>query len=363
MSIVMRLPSRFRALPRPAAAIALATAVLVILGLLWIALSVPQTDSAASSNGGDLAMYGRLVDRMRHGEDYYAAARTELSAGHYAMQSVFNWRTPLLPWFLSLFPTLFWPQVLFMLATLLAAGLSCKLVFDEVGWIAAGLLAIVEILALGTCLVPQTVAFSEFAAGVLILLSASAYGLRRPYLGLGAAALALFVRELAAPYVLIAIYLAWRQKRYGELKVWALVLFAYAGYFLWHTHMVQLHQSPGDLADHTGWVEVGGAPFLLDTSAFNGFFLLTPLWVTALVLPLCCLGLLAWPGAAGQRMALTLMTYLLLFAFVGKSYNEYWGAIYTPVMSVGLVLVPTALRDLWRALWVKAETEQAPSTI
>jgi len=62
-------------------------------------------------------------------------------------------------------------------------------------------------------------------------------------------------------------------------------------------------------------------------------------------------------------MALTLMSYLLLFAFVGKSYNEYWGAIYTPLMSVGLVFVPTALRDLWRTLWVKAKAEQAPSAV
>jgi len=343
-------PTRLLGLSRPVAVATLLVLLLVLVGFLVIALAESQLAPPAAPKDSDMAMYGRLIDHMRQGEDYYAAARTELTQGHYGMQSVFNWRTPFLPWALSLLPANAWAQVLFLLITLTTAIATGRLIFKEMGWVATGALAIILILALGTCMVPQAVVFSEFIAGVLILLSASCYGLKLPYLGLAAAALALFIRELSGPYVLLCIYLAWREKRPGELKAWAVVLIGYAVYFGWHYYKVKLHQAPGDVADHAGWVQFGGAPFVLDTATFNGIFLIAPVWVTAILIPASCLGLLAWPSEAGRRMALTTFCYVTLFAIIGKSYNSYWGAIYSPVMTVGLIWFPAAMRDLWRGL-------------
>jgi hypothetical protein len=342
--------TRLFGLSRPVAIVTLVVVVLALLGFLAIGFAESQLPQPAAPKDSDMAMYGRLIDHMRQGEDYYAAARNELSHGHYGMQSVFNWRTPLLPSSLSLLPSNAWAQVLFVLITLATATATCRLVFKEMSWIATGVLSIILILALGTCMVPQAVVFSEFIAGVLILLSASCYGLKLPYLGLAAAALALFVRELSGPYVLLCVYLAWREKRPTELKMWAVVLAGYAVYFLRHYYMVKLHQAPGDLADPAGWVQFGGAQFVLDTATFNGIFLIAPIWVTALLIPASCLGLLAWPSAAGRRMALTVFGYVTRFAILGKSYNDYWGAIYAPMMTVGLVWFPAAIRDLWRDL-------------
>jgi uncharacterized membrane protein YbhN (UPF0104 family) len=42
----------------------------------------------------------------------------------------------------------------------------------------------------------------------------------------------------------------------------------------------------------------------------------------------------------------TVALYLLAFLCVGKPFNNYWGAVYTPLMAFGLAAVPAALADL-----------------
>lgn len=346
----MTLPAtRFADLPRGVCATILIVAAAALAGLVYLALV--HVDAVSDpQRGSDREMYERLVGQMRQGVDYYAAARAELSAGGYGMQSVFNWRTPLFPWLLALLPATSWAQGLLVVVALVAGGLSCWVAHEAMGRRGAVVLGPLEVLGLGVCVVPQSVVLSEIPAGMLILLSASAYGLRRPGLGQATGILALFLRELAAPYVLVCLFMAWRQRRRREVAFWLIALLWYGLYFFWHAHMVQLHQLPGDHADARGWLTLGGADFALVTAAFNGLLLALPLWVTAILLPLACLGLLAWPGPAGERMALTVLVYLTLYAIVGKPLNGYWGAIYTPLLMPGLVWAPAALRDLFARL-------------
>jgi len=341
--------TRFAGLARgPALLIVVLTLVaivaLVIVGTLH---QDPPTDPG---RGSDRDMYSRVIDDMQHGVDYYAAARQELSEGHYGMQSVFNWRTPLFPSFIALFPSMLWPQVLLVALALLALGLACRLVYEALGWIGAGTLMMALILSLGACLVPKGFLLSEIPAGVVLLLSVVCYGLRRPALGQATGIVALFMRELAAPYVVVCAFLAWREKRYRELALWIVALIVYAGFFFWHFEQVKLHTLPTDHGDPSGWLQFGGADFVLNTAAFNGFFLVAPLWVSGILAPLAYLGLLAWPGSSGDRVGLTVSLYLGLFAVAGKWFDAYWGALYTPMLTLGIVWAPLAVRDLWRRL-------------
>jgi len=341
--------TRFTALQRPTALLVIGLLVLVVCALVVMSAGMDTAGTATSADTGDRAAYDRIVDHMRAGQNYYDAARIELSHGHYAMQSVFNWRTPLLAWFVALFPSTIWPQGLLLGLAVIAGALACKLVYDRLGAVAAGVLTIVEIVTLGVCLVPDSIVFAEVPAGVLIMLSAMAYGGDHRKLGQGAGILALFLRELAGPYVLICLFLAWREKRYGECRMWIAALVVYAAYFGWHYLMVKAHQQPGDLADPKGWIQFGGVGFLLAISSFNGLFFTAPLWVSAVFAPLAVLGAVAWPGQGGLRIGLTVMAYLALFSIVGQHFNLYWGAMFAPLMSVGIVWAPAALRDLWRS--------------
>ena len=337
---------------------AIGTLVLLVAAMVFMVLVSLRTSlpaGATAPDSGDLALYRKIIEQMRAGSSYYLAAHDQLVANGYGTLSVGNWRTPLLPWLVSLFPSLIMAQIVLMALAMIAGAALCRLMHRLGGWALAGPALALMRLSLAGCFVPQTILFSDIPAGVLIMLSAALYGLDRRGWGLAAGAAALFVRELAGLYVLVCIYLAWREKRYRELFCWCAVLCVYGLYFAWHYYNVQLHIQAGDPGYSEGWLQLGGASFILTTASFNGALMLAPLWVNALLLPMALLGLAAWPVKTGAHAALAVLAYLLLFALVGKAFNDYWGALYTPLMTLGLAWFPFALVDLLRAIGAKRE--------
>lgn len=361
MQIFRDAVTRYAGLSRPAAIAVIGVTLAAIAFLLVLAVNQVAPLQAKSPEQGDLAMYQRLVGHMRQGADYYAAARTELLNGGYGMKSVFNWRTPLLADFIALFPSQLIPQIILMGIALAAAATTCTLIFKAMGLLGVEIALVVLTISLGACVPLNSVLMSEIVVGPLLLLSISAYGLRRPYLGLVVALLALFLRELAAPYIVICIGFACWERRPRELAAWAVGLVAYGGYYLWHYHMVQLHVLAQDPADVSGWVQFGGAGFVLATAAFNGVMIVAPNWLSAVLFPLCLLGILGWPGRVGIRFATVVLGYVALFSVVGKPFDTYWGALYMPIASMGLVWLPVALRDLWRTLNLTASAAAEPT--
>ncbi len=339
--------TRFRGMTRPMAIAVLAGVVLAAALLIGPAFAPEATAVENAPGHGDLALYGQIIERMRGGQDYYSAAHAELLAGGYGTTSVLNWRTPLLPYLLSLLPSIAWGQVLLGVVAVAAAGLTLRLTWRTGGRGVAIALAPLLLLSLSTCLLPGLVSFSEVPAGVLILLSAAAYGLGMRRTGLAAGALALFVRELAGLYVLVSITAAWRQRRWGEVGAWGAVLVVYALYFGWHYFEVQAQLGPLDGGYPQSYLQFGGLGFLLNAASFNGLLFILPLWVSAIVLVLGTLGVLAWP--AGWRFAATVAGYLGLLAIFGKPFNLYWGGMFTPLLTLGVPWGVLALVDLARA--------------
>ena len=286
---------------------------------------------------------------MRGGADYYATAHAELLKGGYGTRSVFNWRPPALPWLASRVPA-GWADTILRLMAIAAALAVAAAVRRRLGTDAAVLTLVALTVNLVSTAAPGAAVFSDIVAGVLILGAVGAYGLGRPLAGVALALLALFLRELVAPAVVLFIVLAWRAGRRRELVAWALGLAAFAAYFGWHALTVHAQLGPEDIAYPSGWVQFGGLSFILSTAAFNGLMLTAPPAATAVLLPLCLLGLAAWPGGLALRVGLTVAAYLLLFSVVGKPFNDYWGALYTPLMMLGLPLLPGTLRDLARAI-------------
>ena len=281
---------------------------------------------------GDLVSYQRIVERMRGGEGYYAAAHEVLVADGYGTRSVFNWRTPAWPMLLAALPAGLGQGLLGALA-LLGLLMVYRLVRQEGGLLPA----VLALLAVGGSLagiaVPSSVVFSEVAAGTLLLLSVAAYGNGWRWAGLIAALAALFLRELAAPFVVVAMVLAVRERRWSEVAAWAAGLMAYALYFGWHWWMVGQQLGPMDRAYAEGWLQFGGLKFVLSTVGFNGLWSLAPEWLPAVLLPLALLGLWAWRG--GVLALAGVVVYVVLFAAVGKPFNYYWGALYTPLLMLG----------------------------
>ena len=82
---------------------------------------------------------------------------------------------------------------------------------------------------------------------------------------------------------------------------------------------------PNDVAHTQGWVQFGGAGFVISTVQMNAYLLLLPQWVTAIYFALALLGFAGWTSQAGQRAGITAALYVVAFSFVGQSFNQYWG--------------------------------------
>ena len=306
----------------------------------------PQTPSNLTGFS-DPEILEHIVDRVRHGETYYQAAGTELRADHFHVRSVFNWREPLYAWFLAAFPTPIFGQLLLAALAIAMTLLAVRYFLRAGDRLAAALALILLPGASYGAFVPWGATTLEIWAGVLIAISIFAYSADRWLLAVIIALLALFIRELAAPYVVACILLAFMRKRPRELLAWTIGLLLYAAYFAYHVSEVHAHVLPTDAPDAIGWLRFGGLHFILTTAAQHVLFLPLPLWTVAIYLPLSVLGLTTLPGDFGKRTTLTVSLYFLFFAFVGKSFNDYWGFLYSPLLALGFSCVPLAGVHLW----------------
>lgn len=310
-----------------------------IMVLVWISLGIGEPPRRPGLS--DLDIYQRVVEALRGGQGYYPALHDALLAGGYGTLSPLNWRPPLFLTFLSLFPTLEAAQVFLALVTLVAWLMGVALAYRRGGVALAIWAAIAFALSLISIIAYRAELSFELCAGTLILISVAAYGLGWRWAGVAVGVLALFVRELAVLYVLVCLIMSLRERRWAEAIAWVIALAAYAGFYAWHWAQLSALIGPADHAAATDWLQFGGLTFVLRTAAFNGVLLALPYGFAAVALVLGLLGLKDLP-----RSALTVVLYLLLFLVYGRPQNEYWGAVYAPLITLGLVLVPGVISGL-----------------
>jgi len=333
--------------PRAARGVLLITAAVIIS---FVAISVsPLAGGFATqrpSGPGDVHLYMGEIQRIAHGEGYYEAASHELHAIGYPTLSVFNWRTPFPMWLLGKLPNEPIRRLLIGGLAILLLGLALALTVRE-GSAARGLVC--GLLMSGALLpgwLEQIYVMPEVWAGILIALSICAYGLRRSGWGLVFGLSAVVLRELAAPYCAICLALAVWEHRWKESLAWVVGLTAYLIFYAWHAHYIMSLVVPGDHAHPNGWLQLGGAPFVIAISQMNAYLLLLPQWVSAVYLPLAMLGFAGWNTVTGRRAGLTSCAFIILFAFVGQPFNQYWGSMVAPLLTLGAAQAPTAISDL-----------------
>ncbi len=295
----------------------------------------------------DIDLYNAEIDRMRQGEGYYAAAATELRSRGYPTASVFNWRTPLPMWMVGNLPD-FGGQLLLAFLAVLLIFAGFMWISREAGLGAGSLAALLLFGAVMPCFLGKLYVMPVLWAGILIGLSAAAYGWERPLTGCLLGLAALFCRDLAGPYAVVCLALAWRDGRKRECRLWLMGLAAYAIFFAWHATQVAAWQLPTDTAHEHGWLRFGGAPFVISTVQLNAYLLVSPQWVAALFLVAALAGVSSWRSPAGERVGYVLALYVGLFAVVGQPFNQYWGAMLAPLFACGAAIAPQALLSLWR---------------
>lgn len=306
----------------------------------------------------DVDLYERIINRVHAGEGYYQAAGSELRAGKYPLRPFMTWRLPTLAWFMAVLPSAPSSKIV-----VLGLGVSALLLwfrfFQKEGprWMpivgAILLIAPLRVAAIWPCPLQH-----ETWCGVCIALSLGLYaqGYRRTSVVFGV--LALFLRELALPFVVVMLVMAWWQQRKGEALAWAVGLAGFVAFLGFHAWMVNAQLTGGELKSQ-GWFFLGGWPFVIKTARANVLLLATPSWVAGLTLPLALLGLAGWSGVVGSRVALTVGIYVAAFLFAGRPIHAYWGLVYAPLLPLGWLFAPRALGDLIGAICRRPETATA----
>jgi len=140
--------------------------------------------------------------------------------------------------------------------------------------------------------------------------------------------------------------MALAEGRRREALAWAGAIAAYAAALAWHAAQVTSLTSAADTAS-SGWLALGGWPFVLLQMKWNALLLGLPAAVVALAAALAVLGLAGLRGPMESRVAATLIAFGLAFLVLGRVDNAYWGLLITPLWPVALIGVGR-LGVLWR---------------
>lgn len=323
--------------------------ILIVLILYGLAVCRPLPSDARGikPRAADLKCYQTIVEKIHAGESYYSAAGDTLRRMGYTTASVFNWRLPVLAVFLGKLPSLWTGQIIaFILA--ITTLLIWMTVFHQnqyTFWQVFGGGLIISCPVIYS-LVPGPFLVHEFWAGTLIALSLAAHARGWRYASVAAGLLALFIRELALPFVVVMMLLAYMEGRRKEALLWFAGMAAFGVELFMHWSIVSELITENDKVLQGGWIVFGGWPFVLNTAQMHPFLIFAPPWLVAIILPLAILGLAGWRISSGLRIFCTVLIYVLAFSIAGRSFNIYWGLMYVFIMPLGLLHLPCAFRKL-----------------
>jgi hypothetical protein len=341
--------SRFVRYPQFAAlTILIATALLICYGLLQSQIPVSRSVASQDPANKDIRLYEAIVKRLHNGESYYAVAGEELRSRGYATRPFINWRPPFLAWFLAALPTPAWGMWILSGVTCAACALWARLFFQAGNIWPAICIAFLLSIYIPPAFTENGLYLHEHWAGMIILLLLALYEKKHWLLAAIMGSAALLIRELSLPFVLVMFACALWERKWSEVVVWSLGLTVFASFLFIHAATVTPLILESDRTN--SWMRFGGWSFVLATANMNTLLLLLPKGSVAVMLPLSLVGLAGWGGKMGLRISLSVATYIAIFFVIGRQGNTYWGLLYAPLLTFGLVFAPYALYDLWKAV-------------
>lgn len=313
----------------------------------------PPDGQTESERDEDLAFYDRVIERIGHGENYYDFIVEEQRARDYPVRPGLAVRLPTLAWIRA---SLGEPAMIALAIALLFACIWAwwKRLGEEPGGARFRLLG-TALMAMGGSLGLNRSFFvlHELWAGMLIAL---AFGLHRPGrwgAALFVAALALALRELVLPFVLLmAAMAAWR-KDWREATAWIMLVAVFAAIMAWHLSLIAVQEVPSDPVG-PDWLVLRGLSGWLGNIVLSSNLRLLPQELASPVVILMALGWAGWKSSAGTTGTFLYLGYGLAFMLAGRANNFYWGAVVAPAMFIGLAFLPMALPSLVRAARGKA---------
>lgn len=340
--------------PRAAAACQLAAgAVLLVWGLVRGSIVPPDFIVVDTDAPTDAKLYESIVAAMQGsgGRDpvgYYEAVAQQQHAIGAPTSPVFTVREPTLAWLVATIgesTAAVLLGVVALAALVLAARLLDSVTDTRWAWYSATLLSGLGILWLA---LPGRLWFHEVWAGLLVLVAVVVLRSRWWWLALPVALLAVMVREMAIVLPVACLLVALWQRRAREVAAWGAVLVLAVGFFAWHAY--QVHEQVPPHATGPGWTGLQGWPFVVNATWFSSPLWLAPVAAAAVLTVLAGLGWTGRLGRARPQGAVLLLLVAVAVALGGRPDNLYWGALWVPVLALGLVPGLTRLVELATAL-------------
>lgn len=357
---LQREPSRFARWPAWLSALMLA---LLLAVLAWGAVAPPSASDMADRPiqgikgmeappdpaGDDVLLYRAMAKGVRDGGNYYEVTAPLLRDNDYPLRPFVTFRLPTLTLFLAHVPE---PVALGLMCLLVGAvimtwtvRLAPALRTPEICSYASLFIMMNSLTAFS----PALIVFHEGWAALLIALSLALYRKDRWWPSLLLALLAVMIRELALSYVLLMGALALADRNWREAIGWSAVALLFAVVLWFHAHEVWAVTSAADPAS-PGWNSGGGWRFVTAAVQKSTMISLVPAPVAQYLLPFALLGWAAWNGPTGLRTFLYIAGFAAAMMLFGRPDNFYWAVMITPVLFVGLLFAPAALRDLVTSL-------------
>lgn len=312
-------------------------------------------DAAGTNRDNDLAFYDRVIERIAAGENYYDFVVAEQRARDYPVRPGLAVRLPTLAYMSAALGQ----SGMVALAILLLAATGWAW-WQRLGAEPGGL----DRRAMATALILFGAALGlnrdffvlhELWAGGLIAL---AFGLHRPgkwKAALFAAALAVAIRELALPFILLMGAIALWRRNWTEGAAWGGLAVLFAAALLYHLSLIDPQALPTD-REGPDWLVFRGFSGWLGNIVLTSNLRFLPHAVASPLVVLMVLGWAGWRSPAGTTGTFLYLGYALAFMIAGRANNFYWGMIAAPAMFLGLAFVPMALGSLIRA----ARGDQTP---
>ena len=316
-----------------------------LIGLMVMAAYIGRapvvTGKAKPGEFCDNAMHRIVVNRVQAGESYYDALGAELRRSGYATKPFFHWRLPTLLWMTGKLPLAVASKGILIAITILMIFVWANHVRPSIGLLLTCVVVAVLTPPLFLAILGNWFLQHELWAGVLIALSLGLHYSRRSKLSILFGLTALAIRELALVYVLIMCVTAAYERKMKEAIAWAVGIVAFGVFLGIHASIVIPRQMTADLSDPS-WLRFGGWPFVTVCSGWM-FWALLPYWLAAM---LAVLGVFGLAVSCRFRMLATVAAYMATFSIAGKSFNDYWGLMYSPLLAIGLVHSIPAIRNL-----------------
>lgn len=340
-------PTRYAGLSRPRARWIMATLALLI-ALALTALAVPDpTDPTPgqAATASDLGMYETVVAGLRGGGDYYSLTADALRAGNYPLKPFVTFRLPVHAVVQAALPPLASRLLLMALAIGVAVAWWRRIASHLTH--ASARVALTVLLAAGLMAFVQAdlVAFHEIWAALLLALALVLRTSTRWVPSVAIALIAMLVRETAALLPLVMAAFAWRDGTRREAAGWSLSLLALFTALVAHASAVAQVVGPLDPAS-PGWSGLLGPGFFVRAVASSTALDALPTVLAAPLVALALFGWTAWRDPLAGRAAMLFAGYAIAIAVFARADTFYWALMPAPVLLVGLVFAPDAIRDV-----------------